>query len=105
MSDLRDSISFEHHRVCVKDFLLPQLRSDFTVARVTADAVWLVDQCEHSGRMSVTNDAEAVVKHCLKHFPNRRIYYRDTQGHWDELQHNGKEFTQFAPARDMGIPT
>ena len=46
--------------------------------------------------MSVTNDAEAVVEFVLgqicKWNPDVRILYRDTEGYWDELQHDGSKF-------------
>lgn len=102
---LRDSTSFEHHRVCAKDINLPALRSDFIIQRVTNDELWIVDHSVFSGRMSVTNDAERVVAHLLKHYPNRRYYYRDTEFKWDELVHDGKNFVRFAPARDKEIVT
>lgn len=50
--------------------------------------------------MSVTNDAEAVVEAVLATDPRPtkgRIVYRDTDGRWDELVHDGKKFTGFAP--------
>jgi hypothetical protein len=102
---LMDSISFEHHRVCAKDTNLPALRSDFVIVKVTDTELWLVDHSAVSGRMSVTNDAERVVTHLLKHYPNRRYYYRDTDGKWDELIHNGINFVRFGPARDKEIAT
>jgi hypothetical protein len=51
----------------------------------------------NDGGTTVTNDAEAVVDdlsrtHSLR---GRRIIYRDTEGVWDELQHDGRRFTGF----------
>jgi hypothetical protein len=60
--------------------------------------VFLEDLCNELGTMSITNDAEAVVEHVLKMYPGHRIFYRDTDGNWDELVHNGKAFCSFAPA-------
>jgi len=46
--------------------------------------------------MSVTNDAEAVVRHLLeKYGPKIRIFYYDSSGQLDELVHNGSEFLDF----------
>lgn len=53
------------------------------------------------GAVSVTNDAEAVVKELLEKFPGRRLYYYDTMGHRDELCHDGTKFTHFLPARGV----
>jgi hypothetical protein len=56
--------------------------------------VYLMDP--DNGAMSITNDAEAVVKYYAKQFPLCRIVYRDTTGIWDELKHEGGVFTGFA---------
>lgn len=101
--DLRSSDQFEFHRVCTKA-ALPPLRSDFLVRRVTDDAVWLVDNQGIHKRVSVTNDAEAVVAHVDRHFPGRRIFYRDTMGNWDELVHDRAKFIGFEPARHLEHP-
>jgi hypothetical protein len=51
-----------------------------------------------NGPMSVTNDAEAVVQDILlRGYLRSRILYRDSAGQWDELLHNGIEFTGFGP--------
>lgn len=57
------------------------------------EAVFIVD--ENVGR-SVTNDAENVVADVLKLHPGRRIFYRDSEGQWDELKHDGRQFVGFA---------
>lgn len=73
------------------------------LAGVVPDAVLLVDL--DSG-VSITNDAEAVVKRILslhgKDFPDQppRILYQDTQGDWSELKHDGQKFTGFAELSD-----
>jgi hypothetical protein len=46
--------------------------------------------------MSITNDAEAVVAKLLPKIKGKRIVYKDTEGSWDELVHNGREFIGFA---------
>lgn len=69
-------------------------RSSYEVTKVTTDTVFLVDL--NVGK-SVTNDAENVVAEILTEYGNKRIIYRDSDGHWDELVHNGSKFTNFAP--------
>lgn len=70
------------------------MKCSFTIAKVTSDAVFLIDNDEG---MSVTNDAENVVAYCLKEHGTKRIIYRDTEGRWDELMHDGVSFTGFSP--------
>jgi hypothetical protein len=77
------------------------IRSDYSVALVTDDIVFITDDWEAHGRMSVTNDAENVVQHVNGQYPGRRIVYRDTDGCWDELLHADGNFTGFAPYRGM----
>ena len=46
--------------------------------------------------MSVTNDAENVVRDVLLKYPKTRaIIYSDTQGNWDQLLFDEKGFTKF----------
>lgn len=49
--------------------------------------------------MSVTNDAENVVREVNAQRPGYRILYRDTMGNWDELLHDNGIFQGFAPYR------
>jgi hypothetical protein len=66
--------------------------AEFDITKVLPEAVFLVDNDQG---MSVTNDAEAVVEEVLSQYPVRRIFYRDTQGEWDELRHDGTQFMSF----------
>lgn len=68
-------------------------RAQFTFF-VRNEAVLLTDL---DGPVSITNDAEAVVAYCLDKAPGRRVLYRDTDGQWDELKHDGTQFVGFAP--------
>ena len=52
------------------------------------------------GNMSVTNDAETVVKEVNKLCPGYRILYRDSIEIWDELVHDNGVFIKFAPWRE-----
>ena len=67
----------------------------YYVAKSSPEAVHIVDE---DGEVSVTNDAERVVAALFRQFGDRRFYYRDTQGDWDELLHVGGVFKGFAPA-------
>lgn len=52
----------------------------------------------NNGAMSVTNDAEDVVRFILESHnwdQDLRILYRDTDDLWDELQHDGTGFINF----------
>jgi hypothetical protein len=74
-------------------------RADYELVRVTLDMVWIRDR--DLGNISVTNDAEGVVRRVWHDYPGRRIIYQASDGAWDELVHEGGRFTGFAPARDM----
>lgn len=57
--------------------------ADFEIVRVESDRVFIVD-CD-LGSKSVTNDAEWVYKVISKHFPGKRLIYRDSMGSWSEI--------------------
>jgi len=86
------------------------LRAHFSIFRRDPNAVLITDN--NDGAMSVTNNAEAVVEWLITQFnlgPGTRIIYRDCDGRWDELKHDGSEFTDFglltdAERRDLNIP-
>jgi hypothetical protein len=61
---------------------------------------------DRDGEVSVTNDAEAVVRYCGEVYgpiKGRRIVYRDTVGEWAELVHDGAAFVKFAPLRARNV--
>lgn len=62
----------------------------------TLDAVLVTDLCLPETR-SVTNDAEKVVADVVQRHGNKQIFYRDTDGRWDELVHTDGVFERFAP--------
>ena len=68
------------------------LRCSFSITSVTDTFVKLVD---NDGRVSVTNDAEQVTKYIYQNYGDKRIFYQDTSGDWDELCHDKGEFTGF----------
>lgn len=76
-------------------------RAHYDIVKTAAGIVWIRDRVE-DGVISVTNDAENVVKELHCRYPGFRVIYQDTEGEWDELKHDGLgTFTGFAPARDM----
>lgn len=82
------------------------MANNFNVVSVTPGGIWIADT-DLDGNRSVTNDAERVVKLLLEKYGPRPIHYRDTDGRWDTLDHNGKEFTGFVagapPVPDPGF--
>lgn len=66
------------------------LRSQFSIIKIRPGRFVLIkDNCNDCGSMSVTNDAENVVRHlldldnCLK--PEMRLFYFDSDGRLDEI--------------------
>lgn len=60
-------------------------------------SVHIVDESNDTGSVSITNDAENVVREVVERYGNKRIFYTDTMGNIDELVHENGEFTGFAP--------
>lgn len=69
-------------------------QSEFSWIAETPEIVFIVDL--DNGGLSVTNDAENVVKACIKLYNGKRIVYRDSMNNWDELEHDGAKFTGFS---------
>ena len=72
--------------------------------RITDDAIYLIDTGEDC---SVTNCAEGVIDDLAQarllrneQGEMRRVIYRDSTRHWDELKHDGRIFQGFAPIAD-----
>lgn len=73
-----------------------RVRAQYSVLRDTPEMIWIVDL--DRGAMSVTNDADAVVDEVVAIYGDKRIVYRDSDGHWDELRHMHGAFLSFEPA-------
>jgi hypothetical protein len=71
-------------------------RSDWEYVAFTGEPGIIFIRDLNLGRMSVTNDAEAVVMEINLAFPGKRVVYRDTDGMWDELVHDKGVFKRFA---------
>lgn len=71
------------------------MRLRATFASVLRDTVVLIyDYSEKTGAISVTQDAAAVVASCLEQHGNHRMIFRDGNGRWNELLHDGENFLQ-----------
>ena len=74
-------------------------RSDFSLVMNTPDWVLISDNAIEQQTMSVTNDAENVVTYLKEHailIGDSILYYIDTDGMVDILEHDGKgNFTGF----------
>jgi hypothetical protein len=78
------------------------LRSTFTWERVLDDVIAVHDMDDGFQQLvtvSVTNDAERVVRFLAAQPDGLRdgdhLIYRDTQGQWDALLHQGGKFVNF----------
>ena len=69
-------------------------RSSYTIQGVRPQEKMVYITDDNIGR-SVTNDAENVVAELNKIYPNYRIFYQDSMGDWDELDHKNGVFKGF----------
>lgn len=79
------------------------LRAHFEVIKHTNNYILIEDLANTSGTMTVTNDAEEVISRLIDSgYVNysTRVFYIDTEGRVDELEHNGKEFIGFKNGYD-----
>lgn len=70
------------------------VRCSYYVFGFTDDRVFVID---NDVGMSLTNDAENVIKELNMIYGDRRVIYRDTCGRWDEMVHSRGKFVEFAP--------
>lgn len=75
------------------------IMSKFDILGYGKNYVLIQDKCDDDNyyAMSVTNDAENVVRYLMNIFElkGKRIFYIDTDGRVDELEHDGEKFTGF----------
>ena len=83
-----------------------KIRASFTLQhhdRVVA----LIDRAVEQQTMSITNDAENVVAYLHAEGVidgKTRLIYRDTEGRWDELMHDGHgHFIDFRPIGESTV--
>jgi hypothetical protein len=77
-------------------------RAKYRVESQTDDTLFIRDVGQDS--MTVTNDAEAVVRDLYRNgmLADRRLLYADSEGTIDELRHDGKgAFMGFAPGKKI----
>jgi hypothetical protein len=72
-------------------------RARYEFINETAQGIIFIEDVGHNHTISVTNDAEAVVYEIVNKYGDKRIVYKDSMGNWDELLHDGDQFTGFAP--------
>jgi hypothetical protein len=77
------------------------LKSDFHIVMTTPEWVLIRDNANTCQTMSITNDAENVVKFLKENailIANSILYYIDTDGRVDILEHDGQgNFIDFKP--------
>lgn len=68
-----------------------KLRSSFEVDMIEPNFVLISDNTNEEGTVSITNDAENVIKwlNGQRILKGKRLFYIDTEGRVDELIHDG----------------
>lgn len=75
-----------------------KIRSKFQILSIKDSAALIVDL---NGQKSVTNDAENVIKYIVEQHPHvSRFFYKDSDGHWDEMFLDDADMANFAPISD-----
>lgn len=72
----------------------------YRIVDIVETHILLEDKCQDYGCMSLTNAAELVIQDLLEKgltSAGKKVYYIDTEGRIDELCHDGKRFTGYAP--------
>jgi hypothetical protein len=85
--------------------LMSKTKSDFTIIWVdrAKKVVLIEDLYSTYKRMTVTNDAEAVVETLNQIYPHFHIVYRDSEGQWGELVHENGVFKDFKTLMALSI--
>ncbi len=79
---------------------MPERGARFIIERRDDHEIVIVDVGDHARVRTITNDAEAVVRHLHANgdLGTRRLLYHDSEGALDELKHDGAgTFKGFAP--------
>jgi hypothetical protein len=76
------------------------MRANYQIVNIFDEKkiIYIRDLCETFCCMSVTNDAENVIAKIFSDYPQLieyRVFYVDTEGRVDELQHERERFTGF----------
>lgn len=79
------------------------MTAEFIILHVDDVSVVIADTC-HPSHLSVTNDAERVVRQLdydlVEGLGRRRLHYRDSMGRFDELRHRDGKFVGFSPCSE-----
>lgn len=78
-------------------------RAGYELVGISGQGIIFIEDIGHTHTLSVTNDAEAVVYELVNKYGDKRIIYKDSNGDWDELLHDGDQFTGYAPYRRPGF--
>jgi hypothetical protein len=70
--------------------------AEFSIVEVTEEYIYIRDTSAGRPCMSVTNDAEWVVSQ-VGNLAGKRLFYMDTCGNIDELDHENGIFKGFRP--------
>lgn len=68
----------------------------FRIEKFEVDRIVIRDLGPWDQHLSVTNDAEGVIRQ-LRPAPQQRVFYYDSMGQLDELVHEDGRFVRFAP--------
>jgi len=71
--------------------------SRYSVTDVTPESITIKDLGPWNRHLTITNDAEGVVKRMVPHLKGRRLFYIDSEGETDELVIKKGQFAGFKP--------
>ena len=73
------------------------MKANYTIYEEDSSRVTLLDIGPHSQHLTITNDAERVVKEMLPYLNGRQLVYIDSLGELTELRIRNGEFAGFNP--------
>lgn len=75
--------------------------ADYTIKKTDKYYVYIIDL--DLGNISVTNDAENVVRELAERYPGKRIFYKDSVGMVDELLVKNDRFAGYRAGNPFGL--
>jgi hypothetical protein len=78
--------------------LFMDIHAVFDVIKETQDFIFIKDM-GHNSHLTITNDANFVLSKLEAEYgiDRRRVFYMDSDGNIDEIEHRGVHFTGFKP--------
>ncbi len=73
-------------------------KSNYIISINTKEFIFVVDVGPWNEFMTVTNNVEDVLKSLGPVLGNKKLYYEDSEGIFDEILHDGIVFMGFSPA-------